>query len=93
MFKHDKDVMVLKRTEKYLNIKCKYVGCKFVLWYNENKKELGKDIQLYRIINMNHTFSSHMSGIVQKEELHSYKVSKRKWPNAHYDLRYLNLFN
>ena len=44
MFKHDKDVMVLKRTEKYLNIKCKYVGCKFVLWYNENKKELGKDI-------------------------------------------------
>ena len=37
-FKPDKPLGVY-RTDKYLVIKCKYKGCVFALWYNENKNK------------------------------------------------------
>ena len=51
----------------YLIVKCKY-GCKFSLWYNENKKQEGTDIKFFRNVNMNHNFTLHLARKIKKSE-------------------------
>lgn len=61
MFAADTHVHVIKRTNKYLTVKCKYKGCVFDLWYNEDKSpgKLGSNVKWCRNINLNHSIRSH----------------------------------
>ena len=67
MFPRDKDMHRVCRTPMYLIVKCKY-GCKFSLWYNENKKQEGTDIKFFRNVNMNHNFTLHLARKIKKSE-------------------------
>ena len=60
-FESGEDPILFYKTETYLNLLCKYNGCKFQYWFKQEDTKC----MLYRSLNMNHSKKAHEAKIVK----------------------------